>query len=297
MPSTTSDLKMSMKFTLIGILFVLGLNSGAGLAQETEEVRFPRPTAVIDPHAEYVHEVLRSALKNASVAYRMRASASQMQQARAIYEMSTPHGIIDILWTMSTDERETQLIPVRIPIDKGLIGWRIPLVNKDKASLLQQVTSVKTLAAFSAGQEHDWPDVPILKANGLPVVTSTTYEPLFNMLQAGRFDYFPRSIFEIWSEYASHPRHNLFIDPHIILHYPAAYYFFVTPRRPKLAEDLRLGLEEMIKNGSFEKLFQKYNQASIKSANIKQRTVIELRNPLSNQDKLPLNRPELWFQP
>ena len=41
--------------------------------------------------------------------------------------LASSQGTVDICWTMSTDERETQILPIRIPIDKGLIGWRIAL--------------------------------------------------------------------------------------------------------------------------------------------------------------------------
>lgn len=269
----------------------------AHCAGPTEIIRYPRPMALVDPHGDYILELLQQALKNYGARYQLAPSAARMQQARAIYEMTNDTGGIDLLWTMSTDDREAQLIPIRIPIDKGLIGWRIPLVSGKNSKLLSHVRTGNDLAAYRAGQEHDWPDVPILKSNGLPVITSTSYEPLFSMLEAGRFDYFPRSIFEIWNEYASHPKHHLHIDESIILHYPSAYYFFVTRRHPRFAEDLRNGLEEMIKSGDFERIFQKYHHASIKNANIRQRVVIELHNPLLNPDRLPRNRNELWYRP
>lgn len=260
-------------------------------------VRYPRPIATIDPHGEYVHEVLQQALKNFKDKYQLVPSVISMPQIRAIQEVAAASGVVDLIWTMSTDEREAQMIPVRIPIDKGLIGWRIPLVTHDKRSIFSSIKTLTELAAYSAGQGHDWPDTPILKHNGIRVHTSTSYESLFSMLEAGRFDYFPRSLFEIWKEVESHQGKNLHIEENIILHYQSAYYFFVSPRRPQLAEDLRLGLEEMIANGSFEKIFQKHHQTSLKNANIKQRVVIELHNPLLKPDRLPLHRDELWYRP
>lgn len=278
------------------LLFSLCVGPFAHAAPSTI-VRYPRPIATIDPHGEYVHEILQQALKNSKDKYQLVPSAISMPQIRAIQEVAASSGVVDLIWTMSTDEREAQMIPVRIPIDKGLIGWRIPFVTNDKRDIFKNIASLTELAAFSAGQGHDWPDTPILKHNGLRVHTSTSYESLFSMLEAGRFDYFPRSIFEIWKEFESHQGKNLHIEENIILHYQSAYYFFVSPRRPKLAEDLRLGLEEMIANGNFEKIFQKHHQASLKNANIKQRTVIELHNPLLNPGRLPLNRDELWYRP
>lgn len=260
-------------------------------------IRYPRLSTQLDPHSDYVLEVLRLAIKASGQPYQLQASEAPMQQARGIYELSSVKGNVDILWTMTTDEREAQLIPIRIPIDKGLIGWRIALLTEANANIFKDVNNLKDLAAFTAGQELDWPDGPILKSNGLPLKTSASYEPLFNMLKAGRFDYFPRSVFEVQVELDGRPGQKLVIDKHIALYYPSALYFFVSPREPKMAEDIQSGLEEMIRNGSFEKIFQRYQQATIKNINLKSRTIISLRNPLLSTEKMPLNRPELWFKP
>lgn len=76
-------------------------------------------------------------------------------------------GKIDVLWSMTTQEREAQLLPIRIPIDKGLLGWRIPLLRANRANLLAGATTLAGLHLWSAGQGHDWPDAEILKSNGL----------------------------------------------------------------------------------------------------------------------------------
>jgi hypothetical protein len=60
---------------------------------------------------------------------------------------------------------------------------------------------------------------------------------------------------------------------------------------------LRAGLEVAIKDGSFEKLFQTHNRAAIVSADIRNRTVIEMNNPLFHHERTEAYRPELWFQP
>ena len=300
---TKSDqMKLLRLLILLWITFAC-LNQARGsdavntVSNSGKLIRYPRLSTQLDPHSDYILEVLKLAIKTSGQPYQLQASEAPMQQARGIYELSSAQGNVDILWTMSTDEREAQLIPIRIPIDKGLIGWRIALLTAANANIFKDVKNLKDLAAFSAGQELDWPDGPILKSNGLPVKTSASYEPLFNMLKAGRFDYFPRSVFEVQVELDGRPGQQLVIDRHIALYYPSALYFFVSPREPKMAEDIQNGLEEMIKNGSFEKIFQRYQQASIKNANLKSRTIITLRNPLLSPEKMPLNRPELWFKP
>jgi len=274
--------------------FISGMNNNAC---GTETIYYPKSTAKIDPHIDYVLEVLTAALQIFPGKYQPTPSNISYPQTRAINETISPSGDIDLVWTMSTNERESKLIPVRIPLDKGMLGWRISFVSSKNKEVLKPVKSRNDLKKFDAGQVHDWPDTDILQSNKLNVVTSSTYEALFKMLEVNRFDYFPRAIFEIWGEQASHSDMRIAIDDHIALHYPTAYYFFVSPRRPGLAIDLKNGMEHILANGQFESIFQKYHKESIHKADIRHRTIIELSNPLLDSNKLPLNRPELWFRP
>ena len=57
---------------------------------------------------------------------------------------------------------------------------------------------------------------------------------------SSRFDYLPRAILEVDAELAGHVHPELVIVPDVLLHYPAAAYLFVSPRRPELAEELLL---------------------------------------------------------
>jgi hypothetical protein len=283
-------------FFSLALCWALGSWNGFAWSAPTL-VRYPGTPAEKDPQADYMLAVLRLALAKSGHAYQLQANSSAMQQARAIQDIVDGKNNLDLLWTMTTDEREAQLIPIRLPVDKGLIGWRIALVRQDRAEIFKSVRRVSDLRLFTAGQEHDWPDTPILQSNVLPVTTSSSYEALFSMLQARRFDYFPRSIIEVWNELRDHPDAGLVAEPELVLHYPSAMYFFVNPRSPQLAQDLRNGFEKAIADGSFEKMFQQHQHAAIQRANLKKRRVIELSNPLIKPDSLPLNRPELWYRP
>lgn len=288
--ASTTLIRMISAITLV-------LAVGSAYTQESKEIRYPRLDINVDPNEAYINELLLTAIQHAPKSYDLAPTESRMLQGRAIYEMTRPNGKVDLMWSMTTDEREKQLIPIRVPIDKGLIGWRIALLNSSSKKNFSLVRNLDELRTFTAGQEYDWPDVAILRANKLPVLTSNSYEPLFKMLEADRFDYFPRSIFEIWAELENHKDLKMSVDPQVILYYPSACYFFVSPSRPKLAENLRIGLEKMLADGSFEKIFQKYNQSAIDKSDIKHRIIIKLKNPLLNPASLPMNRPELWFTP
>jgi hypothetical protein len=218
-----------------------------------------------------------------------------MEQDRALINLEQ-NKRLDVAWGMTSIEREQRLLPVRIPLDKGLFGWRIALLPSQRAGLLKDVRTIDDLRQFSAGQGHDWPDSEILRSNDLPIKVSSSYGSLFRMLQAQRFDYFPRSVIEVWDE-LEHPRaKQLVADPHVLLHYPTAMYFFFSRHRPELAEIVRMGMEKAIADGSFEHLFQQHFAADLQRARLDQRQLIELHNPLL-PSATPLQRRELWFTP
>jgi hypothetical protein len=216
-----------------------------------------------------------------------------MQQGRALAMLASGQGM-DVVWSMTSKDREATLLPIRIPIYKGLIGWRIPLIRASDLGQFRTVRDLGGLRKLSAGQGHDWPDTDILRSNGIPVFGSPRYDSLFRMLVSSRFDYFPRSVVEIWDEARNHAAEGIAVDPYVVIHYPTAFYYFVNRNNPQLAETIRKGLEAAIADGSFDKLFVEHHTRALEKAALEERTVIELNNPLLPPET-PLGRRELWF--
>lgn len=264
-------------------------------AQAASLIRYPLLATANDPQQQYMLALLRLACSKTSTECQLQP-ARPMVQSRAIQLLQRPDSSIDLLWTMTSKERERQLLPVRIPLYKGLIGWRIALLGKDRGQLLANVRNVEDLRAYRAGQGHDWPDVGILRAAGLSVVTSSDYEPLFSMLNQQRFDYFPRAVTEIENEFLAHRNVGISIDPHVLIHYPTAFYFFVAPGNKPLARLLETGLERAIADGSFDRLFRQFHAGALRRLQLDKRVIIHLNNPLLPAET-PLQRKELWYSP
>ena len=53
---------------------------------------------------------------------------------------------------MTSVERESKLLPVRIPMTRGLIGWRLGLVRADHKDLMRGVRQLGDLKKFSSGR-------------------------------------------------------------------------------------------------------------------------------------------------
>ena len=246
-----------------------------------------------DKRGHYPIELLTLALAKSGQDYQPAPSQYNLSQWRTLRHLKLDKGI-DVVWTLSSPEREEELLPIRIPIDRGLIGWRLLLIAEKDTNAFAQLNAAEQLKALTAGQGHDWPDYPILVRNGFKVSPSSSYEGLFRMLVHGRIDYFPRSVTEIYPEREMHPSMSLAIAPKWALHYPAPLYFFVRKDNLPLANAIEQGLEMAIRDGSMRKLFAQHFDAAIAQAQLPQRQVLYLHNPLLTPET-PLDRPELWF--
>lgn len=265
--------------------------------EAAEPVRMPRHITMPDPQMAYIRRLVDLALSHVGSRLEVKVVDLDMTQGRSLVEMATGRGPIDLMWTVTDLQRETSgLLPVRVPIDRGLMGWRLLLVRHADLGLWRRVRSLAELSQRVGGQGHDWPDTAILRANGLQIGTSSSYDALFRMLAAGRIDYFPRSILEVDAELAQGRHPDLAIVPGLMLLYPAAAYFFVSPSRPELAADLKAGLEAAVADGSFQRLHREFYGALIKAHPVSPDRVIRLSNPLLPA-ATPLTRREFWLQP
>ena len=84
----------------------------------------------------------------------------------------------------------------------------------------------------------------------------------------------------------------------MLLHYPAANYFFVAPDNEALAERLETGLRRALEDGSFDELFRTHpvNAEAFRQTNILVRRVLRLENPLLPA-ATPLEERALWWPP
>ena len=261
-------------------------------------IRHVAPEGKVDLRSTYFIDLLNLTLEKTfkkEGKFRLETSDSKMTQARAILSVSQ-NQYLDIVWTMTSKNREEILRPIRIPLLKGLLGHRVFIIRKQDKTKFENIHSSHQLKPLFAGQGHDWPDSKILKANGFNVMNVPNYDGLFGMLSLGRFDYFPRGVNEAWSEVNSHPEKELMVEKTILLKYPAPIYFFVHKQNTSLAGRIERGLHLAIEDGSFDRLFHEHpnNKPLFKRLNIQNRKVFHLNNPFI-PDETPLDRPELWY--
>lgn len=257
-------------------------------------LRIPQVSGKAELGRSYPAVLLEQALAAAGAPAQLVPTSELIPQNRALQELGR-RSRLDVVWTMTSVERERIARPIRVPLFKGLFGWRLMLATPQVAERMRHVRSLAELREFSLVQGLEWPDTTVLQGNGLQVVTSPTYDAMFKQLRLGRADAFPRSVEEIWWEQQHHGQ-GLVVVPQLCLHYPAAVYYFVAPDERELALAIELGLQRLRDSGAFDRLFMQYQGPDLARAALGSRRVIELHNPLL-PPQTPLNKPELWYRP
>lgn len=209
-------------------------------------------------------------------------SSPKMEQKRALQQLSIKSGAhIDIGHFVGTRERESQGIPIYIPLIKGLLGYRICLIKEVNQAKFTDIANKQDFidASLSIGQHQDWPDTDILKSNNIIVTTTYKRHLLFQQLDNHRFHCYSRGVNEITFELASQPELDIKIEDSLLIYYPFPLYLFVNQNEPELAARVELGLQRLKKSGEFDKLFAHYYKERLSSLNLQQRKMIKLNNP------------------
>lgn len=193
-----------------------------------------------------------------------------------------------------------KLIPVRIPIDRGLLGYRLLLIRDADQARFRGLAKSRDLRSVSFGALSSWTDAPIMRQAGLTVETGDSFDGLFKMLAAHRFDALSRGVGEIESDLADRRKNlpGLAIEQSLLLHYPMPVYFWFRndAEGRKLAERVETGLRAMLADGSFDTMFHRKFDSQLARLDFAHRQVIELENPLLPPDE-PLDDRSLWYEP
>ena len=201
-----------------------------------------------------------------------------MRQQKQLDSLNS--GLIDIVWTVTTKERETNYLPIRIPLMNGLMGYRIAVANKRHRSVFTKNYDLNDLRTLRLAQGKDWPDTPILKANGFNVIGFSRYEKLYRDTSSGLYDYTLRGVLEVYSEFEKFKQPNVFIDQNLLFKYPSAIYFFVKKDNQMLANQISKALTQLKQTGEFDKIFSEFknHKLALNQAELEKRITIELVN-------------------
>jgi hypothetical protein len=245
-------------------------------------------------------KVLKLALEKSGVAYDLEPSPAGVVTEQRATEIMTSGGKIDVEWVGANRTSGEVLSPIMFPIDGGLLGYRLFLIDGARQGEFSQVKSLDDLKKFLAIQGKGWPDVGVLRKSGMRLVTASNREKIYQMTLAGRADYFPRGAFEAFSEQEKYGPETpgLAVEKTLVLHYPLTFLFYVQKSNKQLHDDLYRGLMAAVNDGSYKKLFLSDPdiKSAIERAQFKSRRILDIDNPNMPDDVKAIDK-KFWFQP
>ncbi len=287
------------KFSLFGLIVISIVCITDVWIYANEVILINRPLSVKDNRYKYPEILLKKILDvtadNYGIAHIQHAKL-EMKRDRIFINLIEGTKI-HVMAEAPKPGWESQLIPVRIPIRKGIQGFRTFLILKKNQIMLSKIKTIEEFKKIPTGSGQQWSTTRVLTENGFNVVTGVDYEGLFKMLMKDRFITFGRGINETSVEYAQ--RKNIYpdlaIEQNLLLYIPLPTYYFVTPKKPELAERIEKGLITLIDNGTFDVFFNQHFGEIIKNANLSKRKIFKISNP--NLSSLtPLNIKKYWYQ-
>lgn len=257
------------------VFFVL---SPWAMAGETALQYFP-----VGPIYEYRWKLLELALSHTHTTgkpLQLAPFAEDITQNRGMQLLQS--GAIDVIALGTNAERESRMLPIKIDILRGIVGFRVFVIRAADQARIARMDAQTLRKQLTFGLNSQWADLPIMRANGFTVETSSNYENLFGMLVAGRFDAFPRGLNEAQRELDERRQNypQLAVEQTKALFFPYPVYFWVSKDNTALAKRIERGLQASLADGSFRKLFETYHATEIATLAKEKRQVIRLNNPI-----------------
>lgn len=203
--------------------------------------------------------------------------------------------IVNLLWASpGTVIARADVITIPVDILRGLLGYRVCLMNPANFPDSKKIHSLNQL---KIGQGLNWADIEIYKYNGIQPKQAPTFEALFEMLAAKRYECLPLGADEAMYTWRDQKIRFPFLalEPNLLIYYDYPIYLHVSKKFPALAQRVELGMKKLQHNGEFERLFKHYHATDIAQLNISQRKVFCLKSPYlptQGQCEKPLGFPQ-----
>lgn len=245
-------------------------------------------------HLEFARELCRAALAAAG----MESSLTHFppaQNKRLYAELA--NGNLAIAFVPPDEgtaalEKQGLVRALRVPLERGLLGYRICLVRDEDANLLENVRNAEDLKKIRIGQGIGWGDIAVYRNAGINVVEApfnSVSDPV-KALASGHFDALPLGVneYRIFLQAYNKEASGITADRHIVISYPWFRYAWVSTAAKDsklLFEALDKGFGIIAANGEFVAIYEKYKGADPKRQLVGRRT-IHLQSPYSTDDDI-----------
>lgn len=269
---------------IVSVILIIALSVNA------LEIKLAQSSSKASSREIFWRDVIEFVLTHSEVPYSISVTYP-MTQARVIAEIKSNSGRINLHVMGTSAKLESDLLPVRIPITRGLIGYRLFIIHKEKQTLYDSINSLENLQPLLGIQGLGWSDVELLEYSGLRQ-KEMPYDDIFRVIDFGRGDYFSRSIHEAYEEVKERKEEfpNLAVEKKVLLVYPFALFVFSNRENVELVKVIEECFIKAYDDGVFTDFF--YNHPHIKDAlheaKINERTIINIPNPFITEETMAI---------
>lgn len=283
--------------SLIFSIILFGCSSSAVASDDIKMAKRLSPNKFQD---KYINSLLFAAMEATYEEYgpyNITANAPAVMRGRAVSALTKR----DAINTYVSPLNETLLgkvLVVPIPVRRGILSYRVALVHKDNDGALARVNTVDELRDVRVGMYRGSSTLRVLKKQHFNTVESENHLSMFSMLEHKRFTYVLRGVHEVYNELETKKNMmpNVIVEPGIAFHLFMPTVIFLSPTEVRLAERLEKGLIKILETGEFKEIFDKYYLPFAIQAELQNRKIIKIHNPLSEMLDFP-DVPDLWFDP
>ena len=247
---------------------LLGISQQSFAQDNAILYRFKGDLGINEEHTRVLLASILEATQSEYGPFNLKMNNTFMVRERLRLEME--HGDIVNVVAVSPSRGWDNCFRVGVPIRRGLGSYRMFVVRGEDESLFKSVNAVALVKQYRTGAVKSWATGGILEAHDFNVVYGPSVESLFSMLSMRRFDTLMRGLNEIYDELlvyqALYP--NLVVEKNAAIFTYFPNYFYVSPKRPRLAERIAKGMQLVVANGEYFRLFEQYYGDDLRAANL-----------------------------
>lgn len=257
-----------------------------------------------EPHLGHARALVFAALDAAGMQAEF-IDAPHGNERRNLFQISNGQTHIDMMPATPARlalVREGRLRMIPVPLDRGLLGWRINLLLESQRDKLAGVRTAADLAQFSMGQNVGWMDAEIYRAAGIPTkeIKDWSNGEFAEQMEAGFLDLFPLGLEETLTYFLPHFRQRypqLTVDPYLLVRYPWFRFVWLSPgpETDELHDALQRGFEQIVADGRFLEVWHQHRREPDERI-YRERAIIDIPNPFYDQALVPERYRHLLLQ-
>ena len=262
-----------------------GLSVEPSTGQGSEDALIVRPLGVIDGYMTDTisWKILELALEKSGRKFYLAPSRTIRLMRREDDQIRELGDEGNLIWAGSIFAPDTELLPVEIPILRGLGSYRYIWVPTADISKFSHIRTADDLKQFSILTGQNWGANYILENEGFDIRVGAA-ENLPRMLMAGRGDVLLWPIigtFRMFEKYGVKDL-DMMAVPNVVVRLPQVIYFWLAPEGSQdLHDALVSGLRAALADGSLDETIRSFPRIGEAYSNLETNdfVVIDIENP------------------